>query len=223
MLLTFFEVVRRKRIMALINCPECGKENVSKQAIACPNCGFGIRAYYETIKRQEEIERQELDLKKQEEDRINEEIESIQMPTKPSLIVVVILIIISLIVGTILFMLISMRFDNVIMALIISIISNIIIAVTIIKDYLDKVKRYNFALQNFKEYQEEQFQKRVIYMKRPASNSKTLNNKVQCPFCHSTNVVAISGVERAFSLITLGIFSRKINKSFECNDCGGTF
>jgi len=28
--------------MAFINCPESGKENVSQQAIACPNCGYGI-------------------------------------------------------------------------------------------------------------------------------------------------------------------------------------
>lgn len=28
--------------MALINCPECGKEGVSDSAISCPNCGFPI-------------------------------------------------------------------------------------------------------------------------------------------------------------------------------------
>ena len=32
--------------MALINCPECGRENVSDSALACPNCGFGIREYF---------------------------------------------------------------------------------------------------------------------------------------------------------------------------------
>ncbi|MCI9577734.1 MAG: zinc-ribbon domain-containing protein [Oscillibacter sp.] len=29
--------------MALITCPECGKE-ISDSAVACPNCGFGIAA-----------------------------------------------------------------------------------------------------------------------------------------------------------------------------------
>lgn len=28
--------------MALINCPECGRENVSDRALACPNCGYPI-------------------------------------------------------------------------------------------------------------------------------------------------------------------------------------
>lgn len=28
--------------MALVKCPECGKENVSDQAVACPECGYKI-------------------------------------------------------------------------------------------------------------------------------------------------------------------------------------
>lgn len=32
--------------MALITCPECGKD-VSDSAVACPNCGFGIAALKE--------------------------------------------------------------------------------------------------------------------------------------------------------------------------------
>lgn len=44
--------------MALINCPECGKENVSDSAEACPNCGYGIKAHFEKIKQDGEQERQ---------------------------------------------------------------------------------------------------------------------------------------------------------------------
>ena len=32
--------------MALVKCPECGRENVSDTAEACPNCGFAIRDYF---------------------------------------------------------------------------------------------------------------------------------------------------------------------------------
>lgn len=35
--------------MALVICPECGKENVSSTASACPNCGFDIKGYYQKI------------------------------------------------------------------------------------------------------------------------------------------------------------------------------
>ena len=34
--------------MALITCPECGKERVSNTAEACPSCGFGIKKYFES-------------------------------------------------------------------------------------------------------------------------------------------------------------------------------
>ena len=33
--------------MALVNCPECGKENVSDNADRCPSCGFGLKEYFE--------------------------------------------------------------------------------------------------------------------------------------------------------------------------------
>lgn len=32
--------------MALIKCPECGKENVSDSAEVCPNCGYGIKKHF---------------------------------------------------------------------------------------------------------------------------------------------------------------------------------
>jgi uncharacterized Zn finger protein (UPF0148 family) len=40
--------------MALINCPECGRENVSDTALACPICGYGVWEHFERIKREEE-------------------------------------------------------------------------------------------------------------------------------------------------------------------------
>ena len=35
--------------MSLIRCPECGKENVSSFAVACPNCGFNISASQQNV------------------------------------------------------------------------------------------------------------------------------------------------------------------------------
>ena len=42
--------------MALIKCPECGREDVSDSAESCPNCGYGIKSYFEEIKRRKEEE-----------------------------------------------------------------------------------------------------------------------------------------------------------------------
>lgn len=52
---------------------------------------------------------------------------------------------------------------------------------------------------------------------------KIESNKLRCPYCNSTNVHKITGTERAVSVIGLGLFSKKINKSFKCKNCGGTF
>lgn len=49
------------------------------------------------------------------------------------------------------------------------------------------------------------------------------SSEVHCPYCNSTNIKKISGTERTASIVLLGIFSKKINKSFKCNNCGGTF
>lgn len=49
------------------------------------------------------------------------------------------------------------------------------------------------------------------------------NVQVHCPYCNSTEVRKITGTERAVSIIGLGLFSKKINKSFKCKNCGGTF
>lgn len=49
------------------------------------------------------------------------------------------------------------------------------------------------------------------------------SHQPECPTCHSKNVQPISGIERGASIIGLGIFSKKINKSFKCKHCGYTW
>lgn len=42
----------------------------------------------------------------------------------------------------------------------------------------------------------------------------------KCPTCNSPDVEKIGGLERGVSVFTIGIFSKKINKSYKCNNCG---
>lgn len=49
------------------------------------------------------------------------------------------------------------------------------------------------------------------------------NSVPKCPTCQSTNIRKIGGVERGASVAMLGLFSKKINKSFKCNNCGYTW
>lgn len=45
----------------------------------------------------------------------------------------------------------------------------------------------------------------------------------KCPTCGSTNIRKMSGVERGASISAFGIFSKKINKTFKCGNCGYTW
>lgn len=53
--------------MALINCPECGKENVSDSAESCPNCGYNIKRYYDKEKLQEQLRLKRVALEEQKQ------------------------------------------------------------------------------------------------------------------------------------------------------------
>lgn len=46
---------------------------------------------------------------------------------------------------------------------------------------------------------------------------------IKCPTCGSMNTKKITSKSRFNSIFFLGIFSNKINKSFECKDCGYTW
>lgn len=50
--------------------------------------------------------------------------------------------------------------------------------------------------------------------------SFTTPNKPKCPTCSSTNVQKIGAGERVASVGLFGLFSKKINKTFKCKDCG---
>lgn len=48
-------------------------------------------------------------------------------------------------------------------------------------------------------------------------------NKPKCPTCRSTNIRKIGTGERAASVIGFGLLSKKINKTWKCNNCGHTW
>lgn len=58
--------------MALIKCPECGRENVSDSAESCPSCGYGIKVHFDKIKQEEYIKEKECEKRKAEEKALME-------------------------------------------------------------------------------------------------------------------------------------------------------
>lgn len=55
------------------------------------------------------------------------------------------------------------------------------------------------------------------------TTSSTEQNIPKCPTCQSTNIRKIGAVERGASIGLFGLFSRKINKTFKCGNCGYTW
>lgn len=49
------------------------------------------------------------------------------------------------------------------------------------------------------------------------------NDIPHCPTCNSTNIEKIGTLERGTSIAMWGLFSKKINKSFKCKNCGHTW
>ena len=45
----------------------------------------------------------------------------------------------------------------------------------------------------------------------------------KCPTCQSTNIRKMGGIERGASIYAFGLFSKKINKTFKCQNCGYTW
>ena len=69
-----------------------------------------------------------------------------------------------------------------------------------------------------------EFRNQWAVMKREKQQQQQASSSsITCPTCKSTNVRRIGSVERGASVFALGLFSKKINKSFKCNNCGYTW
>lgn len=100
-------------------------------------------------------------------------------------------------------------------------------------ELLDISRDINFleAMINLKQKDIIEYELKMSQFRTQANQQKQIesaqnqqkNNAVCCPYCNSENIKKISGTERVVSATMFGIFSKKIGKSFKCNNCGGTF
>jgi len=84
-------------------------------------------------------------------------------------------------------------------------------------------KDFLYAIIDLKKSDPVEFQLKISQFKAQLAQQESSDNKLKCPTCKSTNVRRINGVERGASIAMLGIFSRKINKTFECGSCKFTW
>lgn len=93
-----------------------------------------------------------------------------------------------------------------------------------ISDYIKSSPEFNQYL--FEHREEDMFNKRMSDRVKLAHGASILEEKSRvpkCPTCGSTNIRKMGGVERGASIAAFGIFSKKINKTFKCSNCGYTW
>ena len=93
-----------------------------------------------------------------------------------------------------------------------------------INDYIKSSPEFDQYL--FEHRKEDMFNKRMSDRAKLAHGASILEEKSRipkCPTCGSTNIRKMGGIERGTSIATFGIFSKKINKTFKCSNCGYTW
>lgn len=93
-----------------------------------------------------------------------------------------------------------------------------------INEYIKSSPEFNQYL--FEHREEDMFNKKMSDRAKLAHGASILEEKSRvpkCPTCGSTNIRRMSGVERGASIAAFGLFSKKINKNFKCNNCGCTW
>lgn len=73
------------------------------------------------------------------------------------------------------------------------------------------------------EYELKMSQFRIQAEQQKNTKKSQHDNVPKCPTCGSTNIRKIGTGERAVSILGLGLFSKKINKTWKCNNCGHTW
>ena len=229
--------------MALIKCPECGKQ-VSDTAPTCPNCGLNFRL-------KEQID--EIDAK------LNRDFEQYVASLKPPVMIsslselneyrqqsfqrrVAIPLgicagIVSLLLTLILFII---GFDYMGFTIHHFLLICLSLALFWFSYYLynlekntlkEKQKQIQYEIDNFDKVKEDRIKsyasilnirrKNMINNLTGYNNSNNNQNIPHCPTCGSTNIRKISGVSKAGSVAVWGVLAvGKVSKQWHCNNCG---
>lgn len=198
--------------MALINCPECGKQNISDTALACPQCGFAVREYTE-IRQREQTKGLQFEARKQKAaiEYIKQEISKCNK-----------IMCIAAFTGAGSFLLawFNKGVNSVVIPCFMVFWSMV---VSIFMSSIVGIKRHNdmtLIENDFHEF-ERQIQKRNRANTKYQLAIKAAMNAVshKCPVCGSTDTNRISENNRAFSVAVFGLASSKIGKQYECKSC----
>lgn len=193
--------------MALIECPECGRENVSDSAEMCPDCGYGIRAHFDRVKLEEEekIRKQKL------EEREKEQLDAIPMPRKPNAKQTYLLALTVFGIWGVLCLILPSPMN------IIGFLFFIILAIWQGASLHSKdTEKYERAMADFEKYKKDELRRIEDEKLFEQINER---RAPKCPMCGSTNIKKISATSRVVSVSTIGLASSMIGKQYKCKKC----
>lgn len=198
--------------MALVKCPECGKENVSDTAVTCPDCGFAVKEHYDKIKK---IEFEERIRRETAPKRQQEEIKKLNAQAF-GYIEKIIIGIFCLIIFFPIFIFLSFEMESGnFVALFIAFLTFVISIMFLRAGIAGKkstAKDLEAAKMNFGEYEKRKHRDTESLLKNTPN--------IKCPTCGSKNVERISLTNRAVHAYAFGLFSKTAKSQFKCKDCG---
>lgn len=181
--------------MALIKCPECGKE-VSDKANVCLNCGYSIREYVENIRKKEVYQKR---------------IDSIKIPEKPKRENSWFIFMGICIIGALSGIISESDNDFTIFLYSFTLFFGVVFSIGVREyNYRVRMKKYKLAIDNPELY-------RITILQEQEEKDKKL---IKCPNCGSANTKKISATSRVVSTTMIGLASSKLGKQFECKNCG---
>ena len=221
--------------MALVNCPECGRENVSDSAEQCPSCGFGVKKFFEKIELEKERIKKEKALQekqKSEERKRLEDKKKIQKETVSSLEEQIkecskdirnsaIVFAISLPLTIISFCLSTHGDLGVVIAIcgLAAILSGIMLFCSV-NNKNECESDLRMAKRDLDLYEKNlQARLKAIAASGEQYRAKNEAKHPKCPQCGGRNTQRISTINRTISVATVGLASSKIGKQYECKNC----
>ena len=96
----------------------------------------------------------------------------------------------------------------------------------LLKKYVYPLGQYSnekHMLHQIKSDEERKKRAKDLALKRYREQQAKNKPIITCPYCQSTNVKKIDFLDRGLSIGLFGLASNKINKSFQCKRCKGTW
>ena len=237
--------------MALIKCPECGRENVSDSAEACPGCGYGIRKHFERINNQnKQTMIEERDIIKPISNISDKDKETFKKYTKNiytgdnaisrdrqytikrlekeladeirTKTIAVIAAIISSVLCVICYVNSSDGSLGVLIAIFFGVTLFCIVGLYMSMGSTEQMRiNLRIAKEDYNKYLRDIEEEN----KREILHMQMKeDNQVKCPYCGSYKTTKISSFAKGVSVAVFGIYAAgKVSKQWHCNKCGSEF